>query len=187
MNRDCQWPENRTLSGRFYWRKRSVRMRTKIWVVLALMLLVQTACRALPPQVEHELTYTAKGTRSEARHGHLKIDGQEVPWAFSQIVVGDAAYRLRSRTEMWGDDGYHPDPSVPRPSESPLEMSEEAAAQGYYCGSKRLRGTPENWLYVKWCGQSAFVAADRIGRLIEDYRIPIQAADVPLRVRLRRE
>jgi hypothetical protein len=116
---------------------------------MVLMLLMQTACMALPPQVEHEIIYTAKGTRSEARHGHLKIDGREVPWAFSQIVVDGAAYRLRFRTQMWGDDGYHPDPSVPLLPESPVEISEEIAAQGYYCGSRRLRGTPGNWLYVK--------------------------------------
>lgn len=162
-------------------------MRAKILVVWAPILLMQTACMALPPRVEHEITYTAKGTRSEARHGHLKIDGQEVPWAFSQIAVGGAAYRLRFRTEMWGDDGYHRDPSAVLPPESPLEMSEEAAAQGYYCGSQRLRATPANWLYVRWDGRSAFVAADRIGRLIEDFGIPIHPADVPLRVRLQPE
>lgn len=162
-------------------------MRSKMWVVMVLMPLMQTACMALPPQVEHEITYTAKGTRSEARHGHLKIDGQEMPWAFSQIVVGDDAYRLRFRTQMWGDDGYFPDPSVPRPPESPVKISEEAAAQGYYCGSRRLRGTPENWLYVRWDDRSAFVASERIGRLIEEFGIPIYPGDAPMRVRLEQE
>lgn len=157
------------------------------WKILALVpaMLLQTACMTGSPQVEHYLTYTAKGTRSEARHGHLKIDGKEVPRAFSAIVFDGRAYSLRFRSQMWGDDGYHPDHSVTRPQQSTAVISAEAAEQGYYTGDERLSRTPEHWLFVRWKNQSAFVAPNRIEELIESLQIPTHPATMPLGVRLR--
>jgi hypothetical protein len=56
----------------------------------------------------HRITYTRKGSRSEARHGHLKVNNREIPDLFSLVAQGDRAFRFFQRKNLWRDDGYFP-------------------------------------------------------------------------------
>ena len=100
-------------------------------IALAAML-VLAACMAGGPGVSHEITYTAKGTRSEARHGHLFVDGRDVPWVFSRVVCGETSYRLRFRSNLWGDDGYWPEVPAYTPPEEGTPLAAESLEKGYF-------------------------------------------------------
>lgn len=123
------------------------------------------------PVLEHRISYSAKGTRSEARHGALFYKGQAVPDVYEAVVDHQVTYRFRTRNEMWGDDGYHPGPRLdPAP---PVEEGFRPADRetGWYSSSGRKPGTPADWVYVEWSGGSAFVAPDRLGVLAESQNL----------------
>ncbi len=141
-------------------------------IALAAML-VLAACMAGGPGVSHEITYTAKGTRSEARHGHLFVDGREVPWVFSRVACGESSYRLRFRSNLWGDDGYWPEVPAYAPPEEGTFLPAASLKEGYFRSLGRPAGTPADWIWVQWGkGQAAVVAPDRIEQLIEAEKIP---------------
>lgn len=149
-------------------------MEKRIIVFAAVLMLV--ACKTGGgPTVSHEITYSAKGTRSEARHGHLLVDGIEVPWVFSRVVCGPTFYVLQFRGNLWGDDGYWPDASASAPSEAGTQIPVGSLKKGYFLSSKRLAGTPAGWIWVQWgSDKAAFVAPDRLEQLIREEKIPDQ-------------
>lgn len=131
-----------------------------------------SGCTAGTTSLTHYLTYSAKGTRSEARHGHLRINGKEVPKAFSCVAYGGRSYSMRYRSNLWGADGYHPDSPARLPLESSAPVSRTALARGYYLGSERLSGTPSTWIFVRWDKEkAAFAAPDKLPVLIRDQEI----------------
>jgi len=144
-------------------------------VVLAL-----AGCMAGGPTVSHDITYTAKGTRSEARHGHLFVDSHEVPWVFSRVSCGQTSYVLRFRSNLWGDDGYWPEVPVYTPAQAGSPIPAESLRKGYYRSLRRPAGTPESWIWVQWGNdQAAVVAPDRIDTLIKAEQIPGPTAGFP--------
>ena len=143
-------------------------------------LLVLAACMVGGPSVSHDITYTAKGTRSEARHGHLFVNGWEVPWAFARVSCGPTSYVLRFRSQMWGDDGYWPEVPVYTPPEGSAPIAAENLAKGYYLSYQRRAGTPADWIWVQWGkDKGAFVAPDRIDDLLREEKIPDPAPKLP--------
>lgn len=160
------------------------RMWANLATALAILMLV--ACAGRPASIEHYLTYTAKGTRSEARHGHLVVDGQELPWAFSTVTCGAQTFSLHLRTHLWGTDGYFPEATSRVIPADEHPVSEASLARRYYLGDRRKAATPENWIFVTWPdGGAAFVAPDAIDALIRDRDIPVQPIGAPQRRRIR--
>ena len=153
--------------------------------LLLVLVSVLSAC-AGGVRLSHTVTYTAKGTRSEARHGHLWIEGQELPWAFRQVAYDRVSYTLHKRSHLWGDDGYWPDRTayVPPDAESPLPA--ESRSRGYHLGMERPAETPVAWLWVRWGDdRAAVVAPGRIDRLIREQQIPSTHSGDPGRRRLK--
>jgi len=143
-------------------------------------LLVLAACMAEGPRISHHITYTAKGTRSEARHGHSFVDGREVPWLFSRVACGPASYALRFRSHLWGDDGYWPEVPVYTPLYGSAPLPPESLQNGYDLSVRRPAGTPVDWIWVQWGkDRGAFVAPDRIDDLIRREKIPDPAPGLP--------
>ncbi len=126
----------------------------------------------VPITLDHTITYTAKGSRSEAQHGHLWVDGEELPKVFTRVSRGQLSYRLHQRQNLWGADGYHPETPAVLPTASSDVMPIIARERGYYLGEKRLKDTPEDWLCVEW-GQSqrAFVAPKSIENFIATHKL----------------
>lgn len=143
------------------------------WIVL-------TCCLALFPdraeaggslEVEHYLTYTSKGTRSEARHGHLRINATAVPYGFERIVAGDQSFAMYFRKYHWGDDGYHRAEPPYFPPSSSLNLTGKQIEKGYVLGGERYQNTPDQWIYVEWKGGRAFVDPQFLNTLIKDQGI----------------
>jgi hypothetical protein len=150
--------------------------------------LAVSGCAKDTVQIEHYLTYSAKGTRSEARHGHLSINGEEIPWAFKTVNFNGKTYTLNFRNHLWGTDGYHQDsvPAILAVSEDIL--SAEYLSKGYCLANKRPVGLPESWIFVTWGqGESAFVAPDAIKELIKERNILVHPIGEPVRMPLRLE
>ena len=57
-------------------------------------------CKEQGPNVaiKHTITYTRKGSRSEARHGHLIINDWELPDVFTYVICGDRVYKFYQRS-----------------------------------------------------------------------------------------
>lgn len=142
--------------------------------------LVLAACMTGGPAITHEITYTAKGTRSEARHGHLFVDGREVPWVFSRVACEPSSYVLRFRSHLWGDDGYWPEVPVYTPPDGGAPLLPDSLDKGYALSFRRPAGTPADWIWVQWGkNQGAFVAPDRIEDLLREEKIPDPAPKLP--------
>lgn len=132
--------------------------------------------------VEHKITYTNKDTRSEARHGHLYINGNELPDVFTSVVYREKSYKFHQRADMWGSDGY-----FPVETETPAEVKAANARitiedlnRGWYIGKELLSGTPSSWLHVTWNGGSAFVVPEKVVEMAKALNLKkIQREAVP--------
>ena len=125
--------------------------------------------------VKHKITYSQKGSRSEAQHGHLKINGKRVAAHFSYIIVNKKHFSFFTRQHLWGFDGYHP--VTKKEMKTTIQNSDKAITKthktrGWYIGSKKLIGTPDNWLYLKWGAGEGFSLFEKIPDLIKINKIP---------------
>lgn len=119
------------------------------------------------PSLQHRISYSAYGTRSEARHGELFYRDTAIPDTFSLVADHGTAYRFRTRSNMWGDDGYHPGAPVDtfRISEEPFTRA--SLDQGWYSGPEKRPDTPADWVYVEWKDGNAFADPARLHLLAE--------------------
>ncbi|MBN2429224.1 MAG: hypothetical protein JXK94_12885 [Deltaproteobacteria bacterium] len=160
----------------------------RLITVFFIFLLFIAGCADKTLQIDHYLTFSAKGTRSESRHGHLVVDGREIPWAFKQIAFEGKSYSLHLRSYLWGNDGYHPDePPLVQEKDGPM-VSPETLAKGYWLGAKRPQNIPGNWFLVTWGKNSfAYVAPHAIDTLIEEQKITVAPAEGMIGAPFKRE
>jgi hypothetical protein len=137
---------------------------------------------SFPQGLRQKLTYSAKGTRSEARHSFLYIEDNLVPDTFTYVEYKKSAWSFENRNYMWGDDGYWPT-EAHNVIESSQKFTEEMEKQGWYKGNQILRGTPDHWVYVEWRGGSAFIAPDKIESFLENYSLPILPREGQVEIR----
>jgi len=121
----------------------------------------------------HWVTYSAKGSRSEARHGHLEIEGYTLPDVFTRLSYRGVGVSFDSRSNLWGEDGYWPDAQVSLPEEEGPPLPEEAKERGWILADKVPSDIPEEWVWVKWKDGSAFVAAERLKDFVEEMGLPL--------------
>ena len=124
--------------------------------------------------IERYVTYTHRGSRSQRKHGRLRVKGVELPDIFRLVMQGKRAYRFHQRKRMWGRDGYFP-ARPPGIRESEKTISKSDLRKGWYTGDMRLKGTPLYWIYVEWNSGKGFVDPGRIDemqRALNIKRIP---------------
>jgi hypothetical protein len=121
----------------------------------------------------HRISYSAKGSRSEARHGYIEIEGYTVPDVFEEIVYRGVGIGFRTRSHLWGDDGYWPDACVSLPEEKGPSLTAEDRERGWIVTDMTPGDLPEEWVFVKWEGGSAFVAAEALKDLVDEMQLPI--------------
>ncbi len=117
----------------------------------------------------HTVTYTHKGSRSEAEHGHLFINDVEIPDVFTRVISNDIEYRFYQRKYLWGKDGYFPVSETERKQikTSSKQITIQDLNQGWYTGKERLEGTPETWFYAEWYNGSAFTDPEEAVKMIK--------------------
>jgi hypothetical protein len=147
----------------------------KKFLILATLLLLHFAAAACTGRisVRHDVTYTNKGTRSEAQHGHLFINEIRVPDYYSRVLADGKSFIFLQRQHRWGDDGYFQEEEAKNPGRSETPVSNEQKEQGWYTGTLRLAKTPCSWLYLEWEGGSAFAAPEALSRLAEAEKLPL--------------
>ena len=120
--------------------------------------------------------YSARGTRSEARHHYLEIEGERIPDVFSKVVYKGFSFTFGSRKYHWGDDGYlrGSDAEV---TGSPSPISAEQLERGWHEGGGILQGTPENWIYGEWKGGALLAAPEKLGWAVETLDLPVIPRD----------
>ena len=120
--------------------------------------------------------YSARGTRSEARHHYLEIEGERIPDVFSKVVYKGLSFTFGSRKYHWGDDGYlrGSDAEV---TGSPSPISAEQLERGWYEGGGILQWTPENWIYGEWKGGALLAAPEKLGWAVETLDLPVIPRD----------
>jgi hypothetical protein len=107
------------------------------------------------------VTYSGRGSRSEARHHFVEIHGVLVPDFFSRLKYKNYAFQFVSRNYLWGDDGYVRTEEFSL-SESASPVTEEQLKKGWYQGTERLAGTPEDWVWGEWNGGALFAAPEKL-------------------------
>lgn len=117
-------------------------------------------------------TFSARGSRSEARHHFLKIEGYSVPDVFLRLKYGKYTFTFNARNNQWGDDGYLRSPGFEISPSSDL-LSEELRKTGWYEGRERLEGTPENWIYGEWENSAVFSAPEKLTEAVKTLNPPI--------------
>ncbi len=143
-------------------------MRKQLLITLSCILLLIIGngySMGKSPAMEHRITYSHKDTRSESKHGHLFINGVEIPDVFTLVISRDGAYRFHRRQQLWGMDGYFPAEKAAdifTVKESSTGIGAEATSRGWYEGKEKLAGTPDEWLYVEWEEGSVFLSPDKI-------------------------
>ncbi|MBL3540013.1 hypothetical protein [Aminivibrio sp.] len=162
-----------------------------VLIVLAVLLCIVPAGAdaGLPggpvPDMEREETpegitfitaYSARGSRSEARHHYIEIEGFLVPDVFSRLKYKDFPFEFISRQNHWGDDGYVLAGELVVP-ESPSAVAEEQLEKGWYEGPERLSGTPGNWVWGTWEGGSLFAAPEKLAEAAKELKLPLLPRD----------
>lgn len=143
---------------------------------LLLVISLITGCES--PQalvIKHTISYSHKGTRSEAQHGHLKINNKKFTSHFSYIIANNKHFSFFTRQHLWGFDGYHPVINKEMQlilKTAKISINKKQLATGWYLGNKKLQNTPLNWIYLKWQTGSGFVSFDKINDLIKVKKIP---------------
>ena len=126
--------------------------------------------------LEHKISYSRKGTRSEAQHGYLYFDKTALPDVFEYVRQDDQAWSFHARRNIWGLDGYHTAEVISIPDLG-QGIGQADLERGWYRAPGRLGGTPTDWLHVKWGTNSAFVAPASIQALVTALKPPRLARD----------
>lgn len=151
-----------------------------IAIVAAAALLVSCASRPEntpeTPRVawEHRVYVTNEGTRSEGRSHFLAFGGMVLPDVFERVFANGKGYSFVSKRNLWGDDGYVPDDTIAVPSISGGFLGLDAE-RGYYLGSERKGGTPDDWFRAERLGLIAFIDPCRIESFLAAYPL----AEIP--------
>ncbi len=120
--------------------------------------------------VIHEIKYSNKGSRSEGRSGYLKINGVLLPDCFTKVVADGKIYSFRTKSLMWGNDGYFPDETSSLKLVYPpvnKYISDADISIGWSEVEGHYLNIPEQWIFVKWNIGSAVVSPDKIDALVE--------------------
>lgn len=136
----------------------------KSWMLLLVSGFLLIACAGVAA-LEHRISYSRKGTRSEAQHGYLYVNNAALPDVFEYVQQDNQAWAFFKRHALWGNDGYHATEAKPAPV-AKESIATEDLSRGWYCNFGRLGGTPSDWLNVRWGTNNAFVAPASIGDLV---------------------
>ena len=150
--------------------------RTFAAIAIIMLAGLFTSCNSV--SVIHEIKYSNKGTRSEGRSGYLKINGALIPDCFSRVVADGRVYSFRTKSVMWGNDGYFPVEGASAESVYPpvdKSISDADIARGWSEVTGRYKDVPAGWIFVQWQGGSAAVSPDKIDAMVREMslnRIP---------------
>jgi len=140
--------------------------------------------RRLCKGMYHIVTYTAKGTRSEARHGYVEIEGYMVPDIFVCLSYRDEAVVFLTRSNLWGDDGYWPSLEVVLPEKRGAPLTVKEKIKGWRISQDVPSNLPGDWVFVKWKNGSACVSAKKLKNFAETMDLPTitrEGTERPLR------
>ncbi|MDY6968599.1 MAG: hypothetical protein SVR08_08100 [Spirochaetota bacterium] len=139
-------------------------------------------------EIEHYITYSHRSTRSESRHGFIKINGKTVPSVFLLIKYRNLLYEFYQRTYLWGRDGYFPVNARQVNDvfkKSNKGISKKHLSKGWYLGNEYLKNTPSNWIYVQWRDGDAFVSSEKIDEMVKSLRLKAIPRRKPMATRIR--
>lgn len=132
-------------------------------------------------KIENKVKYSNQGTKSEARHWSLFINGINIPDVFNKVYCQDQLFIFAQRAAMWGDDGYFKSQEKLIIAESKKTISNEDLKKGWYIGKEKLINTPDTWIYAEWEDKAVFIDYKKINDLINELKLktmPRQKTDI---------
>lgn len=142
--------------------------------LLAIFMLSLFACSSLDVDsaetnrsVTHEIITTNKGTKSEGTTGKLKVGNYYIPAIFMYVTYSEKSYKFIANNKLWGQHEYFPMEKKLAETMSKKEINQSDLDLGYYIGTEKLKGTPTNWIYVKWNTNSAYIDLERIEEVLK--------------------
>ena len=76
-------------------------------------------------------------------------------------------YKFIANNKLWGQHEYFPMEKKLAETMSKKEINQSDLDLGYYIGTEKLKGTPTNWIYVKWNTNSAYIDLERIEEVLK--------------------
>lgn len=145
---------------------------TSISIVLLAYISADVLADRPLPTVDEKVTYSNKGSKSEAAHWYLLVDKKAIPDTFSLVWQEGRLYRFHQRQHLWGIDGYAPvkDDSFIIPA-SNKTITQDDITRKWYLGKARMKDTPGHWAYVEWQNSAAFVDPVAINTLAEKLKL----------------
>lgn len=122
------------------------------------------------PVVTLEIQISGKGTKSEGSSGYLVINGVRIPDCFFTVVADGKVYTFKTKSMLWGEDGYFPDHNILSGSVYPSadkKISDTDLAAGWSEVSERCQNVPDGWIFVIWENGRAAVSPDKIDQLVK--------------------
>lgn len=142
--------------------------------LLAMFMLSLFACSSLEEEntekskeIIHEIVITNKGTKSEGTVGKLKVGEYYIPAIFMYVTDSEKTYKFTVNNKLWGQHEYFPMEKKLVETMSTKEIGQTEFDLGYYIGTSKLKGTPNNWIYVKWNTNSAYIDLEKIEEVLK--------------------
>lgn len=124
------------------------------------------------PLLDEKTTFSNQGSKSEARHHYLLVDGAAIPDTFWFVHQEGRSYRFRQRQYLWGEDGYVPVQEDFKAKASNKDIQPEDTQRKWYEGPERLLDTPGHWVYLEWTGGCAYADPVALQALAEHFKLP---------------
>lgn len=148
----------------------------KMWLLMVLcVVIISNVISDVPlPLLEEKVTYSNKGSRSEASHHYLVVNDEAIPDTFWLVWQEGRLYRFHTRQHMWGTDGYvltnEEKYSVKK---SKKVVSDTDLQRKWYVGKEWLQNTPDHWVYVEWLDGAAVVDPIALSALAKELKLPV--------------
>lgn len=148
-----------------------------MWLLVTVLFvsITGTVCADIAlPLLEEKVTYSNKGSRSEASHHYLLVNDEAIPDTFWVVWQEGRLYRFHTRKHMWGTDGYvltNDEAFVIKRSKKTI--SDADTKRKWYIGKERLQNTPEHWVYVEWKDEAAFVDPIALHWIAKELKLPV--------------
>lgn len=122
--------------------------------------------------VESKIIYENKGTPTQKKNGFLYANNILLPDVFEQVYFQGRMYEFTTSQNQKGNEGYFPSTTNLLIVVLAEKIQKDILAKGWYLGDKLYKGTPEDWIYVKWKKGSAFVSSTKIESFIAEQNLP---------------
>ncbi|MBN1499287.1 MAG: hypothetical protein JW982_03990 [Spirochaetes bacterium] len=139
-------------------------------VVFALLISCSTAFEkksTIKIDVQNEIIYFKKDTKSERKEGSLIINNYKLPDIFLYVEADSKGFIFIENGSPFGKSGYFLAEEQKIIPDSKTVFQKVHFDKGFYESNERFTNTPNSYIYVEWKKGSAFIDAEKLSEIME--------------------